>query len=1030
MEQPIKYSDLIQPDDSIDKLIQGLEAVNQQYGKLMEKIKSDAAQIVSSLQSVSGATEEGRRAAKESSTETDRLSKAYKQLEQAMDANAKEIARLNIAKRQMTNYQKMLVQRGQEEIRTIDQIKKASYQQLSAQYALNKAYINTLTTKERNIAKNKELVESTRQIYEQMKRLQEQTGKHQLNVGNYDGALKNLASTIGGTVLGVGSLSAAAMTFINTIKDVAAQGIELAKAGEGIRIAFERLNKPGLLDELNKATHNTVTNLELMKQAVKFNDFNLDLKQMGTFLAFAQQKAKDTGQSVDYMVDSIVTGLGRQSLMILDNLGISATEVRERMKQVGDMTTAVADIIRNRMSEAGDYVETAADRAAQAEKELKDAMEELGRTLLPLEQEGTQMWTALEIGAINLMNNGITVVTPALLELKGTISDIYDTITGSTAWDYYITALSTVASKAAEAIPVLGQLWKVIKALRGDGTDAAGGAAIGGVLQDITPTNDNKTKKPATPTKPKGNANKAEKEQIEAAKRRLEILRTYEDAYIELIEDGASKERAKLVVKYDRQIEDLRIRLETEKKLTIEERKNLNATIIAMEQQKAEALADLADKQAIEDMENRKKLYDAQHTNDNSLQSQLEALEKERQIEIAKNDLQKKGKIAEQAINAKYDAERLKLIQENAQKEIDLQNQLTELQIDNMEGSEYKKTQLRLQAEKDRIKKIYDLNVKAGKDLNSLEMQILREQMANIDKEMQNTTKNRDVFDLMGFNLNDDQKEAITQSFDFALGQLNDYMNAWVEAANRKVELADKEVESAQRTLDAEREARANGYASNVAYAQKELEMAKKNQEAALKEQEKAQKAKLAMDTIMQASNLISATALIFSQFGNPLVAIPMVSIMWGAFAAAKIKAMQMAGTGTEQYGEGTVELLEGGSHQSGRDVDLGRKKDGTRRRAEGGEFFAVINKRSSRLYRKEIPQVIKAFNNGTFQQKYGNAYSGADGGVIVSDSQSPDLTMLSDDVAAIREQGERRTYSDNAGTHIVYKNLHRIIKN
>ena len=410
---------------------------------------------------------------------------------------------------------------------------------------------------------------------------------------------------------------------------------------------------------------------------------------------------------------------------------------------------------------------------------------------------------------------------------------------------------------------------------------------------------------------------------------------------------------------------------------------------------------------------------------------QIELLEKKMYLDLADlaDKYTKKALDEQERINKekKQAAEEVHRMQVTA---VQQEYELTNLQINNMEGSEYKKTQLRLQAEKDRIKKIYDLNVKAGKDLNSLEMQILRQQMANIDKEMQNTTKNRDVFDLMGFNLNDDQKEAITQSFDFALGQLNDYMNAWVEAANRKVELADKEVESAQHTLDAEREARANGYASNVAYAQKELEMAKKNQEAALKEQEKAQKAKLAMDTVMQASNLISATALIFSQFGNPLVSIPMVSIMWGAFAAAKIKALQMAGTGTESYGEGTVELLDGGSHQSGRDVDLGRKKDGTRRRAEGGEFFAVINKRSSRLYRKEIPQVIKAFNNGTFQQKYGNAYSGADAGVIVNDGQSPDLTMLSDDVAAIREQGERRTYIDNAGTHIVYKNLHRIIKN
>jgi hypothetical protein len=105
-------------------------------------------------------------------------------------------------------------------------------------------------------------------------------------------------------------------------------------------------------------------------------------------------------------------------------------------------------------------------------------------------------------------------------------------------------------------------------------------------------------------------------------------------------------------------------------------------------------------------------------------------------------------------------------------------------------------------------------------------------------------------------------------------------------------------------------------------YAQKELEMAKQNQQKALKEQEKAQKAQQAMASIQQMTSLITASALIFSQFGNPLIAIPLIALMWGSFAAAKIKAAQM----TEQYGEGTVELLHGGSHQSGNDIDLGRK--------------------------------------------------------------------------------------------------------
>lgn len=149
------------------------------------------------------------------------------------------------------------------------------------------------------------------------------------------------------------------------------QGVELAKAGEGIRIAFQRLGRGDILDGLRQATHGTVTDLELMKAAVKFNDFRLPLNELGTMLAFAQQKAKDTGQSVDYMVDSIVTGLGRKSLMILDNLGLSASEIRERMKETGDMTTAVGAIIREQMQKAGDYMETAADRAAQAKRLLR-----------------------------------------------------------------------------------------------------------------------------------------------------------------------------------------------------------------------------------------------------------------------------------------------------------------------------------------------------------------------------------------------------------------------------------------------------------------------------------------------------------------------------------------------------------------------------------------------------------------------------------------------------------------------------------
>ena len=213
------------------------------------------------------------------------------------------------------------------------------------------------------------------------------------------------------------SFAAVIGTVASGFAEATSKGIAMAREAEGVSKAFERLNKPGLLDNLREATHNTINDLELMKQAVKFDNFNLSLEQMGTFLAFAQQQAKDTGQDVNYLVDSIVTGLGRKSLPILDNLGLSATEIRERMKETGDMTQAVADIIQERMEAAGGYVETAADRAAQAQARLDNAMKELGDTMNSLSGSGATLWSELEIGAVNLANNTIKPLIKLFNEL-------------------------------------------------------------------------------------------------------------------------------------------------------------------------------------------------------------------------------------------------------------------------------------------------------------------------------------------------------------------------------------------------------------------------------------------------------------------------------------------------------------------------------------------------------------------------------------------------------------------------------------
>ena len=258
------------------------------------------------------------------------------------------------------------------------------------------------------------------------------------------GKLDGMLQVFGGNLMTKAAGWAA--SFAVDLGECVNQGIELAKQSEGVRLAFERLNRPGLLDNLNEATHGTVTNLELMKAAVKFDDFKLPVEELGTMLAFAQKKAKDTGQSIDYMVDSIVTGLGRKSLMILDNLGLSAAEIKEKMKETGDMTKAVGEIIREQMAKAGEYVETSADKAAQADKRLKDAMEDLGRTFQPLTDAGNTMWSDLKVGALNLLNSAVRPLIDAFTEL-GRIRSQYASQGGDARVNRQLGVLSGIHTK-------------------------------------------------------------------------------------------------------------------------------------------------------------------------------------------------------------------------------------------------------------------------------------------------------------------------------------------------------------------------------------------------------------------------------------------------------------------------------------------------------------------------------------------------------------------------------------------------------
>lgn len=418
----------------------------------------------------------------------------------------------------------------------------------------------------------------------------------------------------------------------------------------------------------------------------------------------------------------------------------------------------------------------------------------------------------------------------------------------------------------------------------------------------------------------------------------------------------------------------------------------------------------------------------------------LANIDKQEQIEIEQNR-QKDAKLRqdEKAINAKYDAMRLReaadFNHKLAERDLKASQDLAQAEFDLLDRNERQKTIFRLEQEKARLLAILKLNETATKKMTADEIAAIKATIDGIDKERARLGYNN-LWELLGFNLDPKQQDALNTALSSVKDTIGELTDAWNQAAEAALNAADAQVDAAQKTLDAEIEARNAGYANSVETAQKELALAQKNRQQAEKEQRQAQRAQLALDSVQQASSLITATANIWKAFsGAGAVGLALAALatatMWGSFAAAKIKAYQVTKPATEQYGDGTIELLQGGSHASGHDIDLGTKPDGTRRRAEGGEFFAVINKRNSRRYRAIIPDVINSLNNGTFADRYqrANETMGANAVAVLNGSHT-DVSALERDVAAIRKQGDNAQYTDGNGNVIYrYKNLTRKVK-
>lgn len=1033
----IKYSDLIQPDSSIKDAITQLEGLQKIYDAMLKRIEEGAKGLQKPISEGGGATEEGRKKIDEYEKQVRSLARAELQLKLAMNDTSKEISALKTKISDQNRLNKLQAK--------LTNSMAGSYNALSAQYELNKIKLNALSQEYlENTEAGKKLVKETAEIYAAMDKYQKSTGKHTLSVGNYKQAFDGLGFSISQVARELPSLAISANTFflaisnnipmvIDEIQKLRAANEAAAKAGEAQVSITGKLVK-------SMFSFNTVMVLVL----TAFSLWGKDIVNWIGSLFTGKKKTEALTRSIKHMADvmqdaRLETAKETTKLNVLYKTATNnAKSTNERTKAVKALKKEYPEYFKNLSDE-----EIKTGKATKAYNNLSKAIVENAKARAALDKitELQKQYIEEDQKRIGALTNQVL----AQRKLDKAEADAQKTLDlGAEAFE-------------ARSIGIVVNVNKLKSNIKEYGDEAERSSKK---QKELTKSIENLTKLVNVDAYTGGKETKEQKEKYDLTKK-------YEESRIALIIDARVKEENEIREAARKELSEL-------KKKTTEQQRATQMyadTVYNIEAKLRRDLEKMRERWAIDDLQKThdllsERLNAVRRGTGEELIIQTQLLENERKqdelrikqstdTESRKNErlllLERAYQLSKAQLTKDFTENQDKRIIERSVLHLSQQQQAETAAFDIVQRSEKEQERFRLKLEREKWEQILELTRQYGEQITGYNVKTVEDTIKGIDNAIKRDTSGWDskqgvfgnLFDLVfgdAFSSKDGKsgaeraeqfKDSILEASEFAIENLKSVAQARVEAAEVAVQAAEKEVSARQKVLDAEIQARTNGYANNVATAQKELDFARKQQEKALRDKKKAQKQQERIDTLMQASSLVTATANLWKDLG--LAAIPAIALMWGSFAFAKIKASQLskASQDTEEYGDGTVEMIDyGGSHASGNDVDLGTTKDGKRRRVERGEYFAVVNKRSSQKYKKLVPDLINSLNKGTFEQKYLNAYSGSDEVTNIMQGSTVDLSKVEKDLKSIKEQGRVKYITGADGTIIeVRGNIKRIIK-
>ncbi len=242
-------------------------------------------------------------------------------------------------------------------------------------------------------------------------------------------------------VLTFGDFVDIAKTVGNALVDVGKKVFEFAKSADQfnqVRKSFQNLaesnglNADRMLDQMTTATNGIISQMNLMKKANEAALLGVPVDRMGDLLKIARSAAKATGQSFDFMFSSIILGIGRQSRLILDNLGIvvKAEEAYSRFAtSIGTTAAKLTDAQRKQafFNEAvrqglnnANKIGTQQETLGESTSRLSNSFEQLG---IAIGEKVAPFFTKV----VDLMND-LVVATKDFIGIQSEEEAINDTV--------------------------------------------------------------------------------------------------------------------------------------------------------------------------------------------------------------------------------------------------------------------------------------------------------------------------------------------------------------------------------------------------------------------------------------------------------------------------------------------------------------------------------------------------------------------------------------------------------------------------